>query len=161
MCNEEPDYYQNFNPRPRAGGDIRANRGAAAAPQFQSTPPRRGRPAFSRYLCSHSLFQSTPPRRGRPGPASVLLAFSQFQSTPPRRGRPCCIPISAAVSLFQSTPPRRGRHKLGGGAAQASMISIHAPAQGATGCHAALRAAEKDFNPRPRAGGDRRSGWGC
>ncbi len=36
--------------------------------------------------------------------------------------------------LFQSTPPRRGRLPSGGVAAGPVEVSIHAPAQGATGC---------------------------
>ena len=54
--------------------------------------------------------------------------------------------------MFQSTPPRGGRRRWPGSLAD-RVVSIHAPARGAT--TEALKLACVDcFNPRPRAGGD-------
>jgi len=80
-------------------------------------------------------------------------------------------------SKFQSTPPRRGRHAIGQHISSVALVSIHAPAQGATmvcSCTSSEgstfqstppRRGRPDvaedteyivicFNPRPRAGGD-------
>ena len=49
-----------FNPRPRVGGDADSGRGASRAGEFQSTPPRGGRPArqyaadFTRAVSIHA-----------------------------------------------------------------------------------------------------------
>ena len=125
-----------FNPRPRVGGDrptaairrpiahvsIHAPAWGATpvasptmhrAREFQSTPPRGGRPtAVGDDCCDQIAFQSTPPRGGRHGSGvSDRLRWPRFQSTPPRGGRP-----SWTDCVMR-------------------------------GC----------FNPRPRAGGDRRT----
>ena len=39
-----------FNPRPRAGGDVASVTAGVTVSTFQSTPPRRGRPAFVQVL---------------------------------------------------------------------------------------------------------------
>ena len=58
----------DFNPRPRAGGDISVPCDGLRQRRFQSTPPRRGRhSSFTCLLRYFFIFQSTPPRRGRHG----------------------------------------------------------------------------------------------
>ena len=41
--------------------------------------------------------------------------------------------MMVVAGIFQFTPPRRGRHAVRVGAVVVDDISIHAPAQGATG----------------------------
>ncbi len=101
---------RSFNPRPRTGGDQRA-RGSTSNPvEFQSTPPHRGRRVTTAAQVLGQLFQSTPPHRGR---QTKMLDISRFH-------------------LFQSTPPHRGRQPGGLGRVIHRVVSIHAPAQGAT-----------------------------
>ncbi len=56
---------------------------------------------------------------------------------------------------FQSTPPRGGR-RLRVHFAPGLVVSIHAPARGATASCPRSPSHSTRFNPRPRAGGDRR-----
>ena len=56
--------------------------------------------------------------------------------------------------MFQSTPPRRGRHENLFTFYLRHVVSIHAPAQGATIIAPYINERKKRFNPRPRAGGD-------
>jgi len=73
------------------------------------------------------------PRAGGDSPQGMVRArVRKFQSTPPRRGRPIARGIINHAERFQSTPPRRGRHKLLNGCQHFFLVSIHAPAQGAT-----------------------------
>ncbi len=128
-----------FNPRPREGGDkwvlvedrrwdrvsIHAPaKGATRAPHPRSTAPCR--------------FQSTPPRRGRPADMGSMPEQVQVSIHAPAKGATAIGAVEAAdvvVSihapakgatrqgdlpwrnqfLFQSTPPRRGRQVREGG----------------------------------------------
>ncbi len=76
----------SFNPRPRAGGDKRS-RPRLHGYEVSIHAPAQGatRPA-GQWSLRHQ-FQSTPPRRGRPMRQPSSRKASQFQSTPPRRGR--------------------------------------------------------------------------
>ena len=57
----------------------------------------------------------------------------EFQSTPPRGGRQLLHTLGRAGFPFQSTPPRGGRRALQpGDVAAGTVVSIHAPAWGAT-----------------------------
>ncbi len=145
----------SFNPRPRVGGDrtrsagrvtsvvsIHApawgatghrSRGARGA-EFQSTPPRGGRPRMrTGRLAGQSLGFNPRPRVGGDASDRPDRADRQgFQSTPPRGGRRRDGCRRYVPERFQSTPPRGGRPS-----AIASLV-------GAARC----------FNPRPRVGGD-------
>ncbi len=142
---------------------------------FQSTPPRRGR-LIARYIgIVNREFQSTPPRRGRLGVPLNLAASTDVSIHAPAQGATHGRDNEVAIVLFQSTPPRRGRPtgvrrsrlmvsfnprpRAGGDSIpqmrdRGANVSIHAPAQGATGCSGALLPVDYCFNPRPRAGGD-------
>jgi len=88
---------------------------------------------MSREKVIHLLgFQSTPLREGRPMFLRASIASSKFQSTPLREGR---LQSTADVVLdngFQSTPLREGRLKNQYIADRMQLVSIHAPARGAT-----------------------------
>ena len=75
------------------------------------------------------------PARGATPDIAVFFKHAMFQSTPPRGGRRGFPPAFFLQHGFQSTPPRGGRlcgdtHGLG-----RDIVSIHAPARGATGKH--------------------------
>ena len=123
------------------------------------------------------MFQSTPPRGGRQGPHRaaqqghhVSIHAPAWGATPmvvpkaataisfnprPRVGGDITKVDSGLISfLFQSTPPRGGRRQQPDECPEQIVVSIHAPAWGATARHDAERAMRTGFNPRPRVGGD-------
>ena len=123
---------------------------------FQSTPPRRGRLIDWEEIPEEmGKFQSTPPRRGRRQNRAYLLRLRLDFNPRPREGGDYVLPSYNSFGLiFQSTPPRRGRRNVivgtdrridfnprpreGGDLTAAKnhqarwIISIHAPAKGAT-----------------------------
>ena len=73
----------------------------------------------------------------------------------PRVGGDLFPPQASSVwHLFQFTPPRGGRHSKGAQGGKRSMISIHAPAWGATHTWRPTGRKILYFNSRPRVGGD-------
>ena len=149
-------------------------------------------------VSSSTIFQSTLPRRERRGLIFVGAMLLTFQSTLPRRERPRAYPCLCRDGAFQSTLPRRER-RLTSSRSQSlknfnprsregsdllaraelvkrDVISIHAPAKGATGkfaftlqqvaisIHAPAKGATlrlisrsrriDHFNPRSREGSD-------
>ena len=89
------------------------------------------------HLCNrsggHIQFQSTLPRGERQTPSSRSTRhISVFQSTLPRGERPVYAGLLTLPSPFQSTLPRGERHVSGTGNDQDHIVSIHAPARGAT-----------------------------
>ena len=80
-------------------------------------------------------------------------ASSTFQSTLPRRERHYALRITEMAARFQSTLPRRER-RIRESVPEASVISIHAPAKGATSQPCRLCVPCRDFNPRSREGSD-------
>ena len=100
----------DFNPRSREGSDQRAR-------------PTAERP---------TPFQSTLPRRERPVTKSAWRTTLAFQSTLPRRERPSRLVRKTEPTVFQSTLPRRERHQRVDFVPNVFVISIHAPAKGAT-----------------------------
>ena len=77
-----------------------------------------------------------------------------FQSTPPRGGRRKLLLTNSRHYKFQSTPPRGGRQKTSLKTSLICIVSIHAPARGATCYMLVFVILFLGFNPRPRAGGD-------
>ena len=100
----------NFNPRSREGSDGAEHDMIVTAMQFQSTLPRGERLAESSVVSTRLAFQSTLPRGERLAESSVVSTRLAFQSTLPRGERP--FTNEATFSAF--------------------VISIHAPARGAT-----------------------------
>ena len=78
------------------------------------------------------MFQSTLPRGERLGSGSTLIACEKFQSTLPRGERLCFKGTSRSLCV----------------------VSIHAPARGATGRRIINAKRIRSFNPRSRAGSD-------
>ena len=98
-------------------------------------------------------FQSTPPRGGRPSSSVWILLISRFNPRPRAGGdrSVCFVATSARVSIHA---PARGATKPCGERILIYDVSIHAPARGATSTPTPRTAPNQCFNPRPRAGGD-------
>ena len=124
-------------------------------------------------------FNPRPRARGDHNYIEVLNAVLTFQSTPPREGRLQFYVGHLGIQMFQSTPPREGRQWLYSSTNSSTVVSIHAPARGATltpwGKCRRLRfqstppregrqwrwqfsGQRAGFNPRPRARGDNGAG---
>ena len=142
-----------FNSRPCGRGDCIAHSHSHSHRLFQFTPLREGRLEESRAAGKHPLFQFTPLREGRPSRSSCTQGTALFQFTPLREGRPTAPATSTAPAIFQFTPLREGRRNTTKASSRAAnfnsrpcgrgdetredvgfweMISIHAPAGGAT-----------------------------
>ena len=105
-------------------------------------------------MTSVHTFQSTLPRRERRYWAYSCSSSWHFN---PRSRAGSDVKLQADIVdnfKFQSTLPRRERRTALQTALAPVMISIHAPAQGATRDTAAMGHLPEDFNPRSRAGSD-------
>ena len=80
--------------------------------------------------------------------------LARFQSTHPRGVRPKPDSASQWRGAFQSTHPRGVRPAMVGFVILALLVSIHAPARGATQKHSRRGPRGSRFNPRTRAGCD-------
>ena len=84
----------------------------------------------------------------------LFRKITKFQSTLPRRERPAIVLKKYKVREFQSTLPRRERLGIVTYMLFWSIISIHAPAKGATPPAVFNLVQIFDFNPRSREGSD-------
>ena len=78
------------------------------------------------------MFQSTPPRGGRPQVRLPDRGFEGFNPRPRAGGDQLRPPRFVGRPLFQSTPPRGGRRHIRSAGLSKLIVSIHAPARGAT-----------------------------
>ena len=82
--------------------------------------------------CRRGGFQSTHPMRGATWEKKMSAESRTFQSTHPRGVRLRSICTKIPPRLFQSTHPRGVRPRAGKKDSAKEIISIHAPARGAT-----------------------------
>ena len=99
--------------------------------RFQSTLPRRERLNGAMNKIDTQIFQSTLPRRERLFLCFYFSMFHIFQSTLPRRERLFFVFISQCFTYFNPRS-REGSDDAGTYTPDANVISIHAPAKGAT-----------------------------
>ena len=146
---------QCFNPRTRVGCDSPPTNRIFAAQEFQSTHPRGVRLAALLGLSirvtvsihapawgatgqqlpgntSHVKFQSTHPRGVRRLPLNRPNRISRFQSTHPRGVRPFPRRLGKDGALVSIHAPAWGATRRVNDAALRGLVSIHAPAWGAT-----------------------------
>ena len=142
-----------FNSRPCGRGDFGILHKGSCFLIFQFTPLREGRPRRNCTRSKKTDFNSRPCGRGdlarcaadprrkyfnsRPcGRGDIQrcdpAAGHRFQFTPLREGRRTVLPFSLCVKYFNSRPCGRGDEKQEDGNWLESVISIHAPAGGAT-----------------------------
>ena len=100
--------------------------------KFQFTRPRGARQRSSACRRSENLFQFTRPRGARPSSFSLSLDFFVFQFTRPRGARRSRRAKMWRKRGFQFTRPRGARLVRRLRAEAGHMVSIHAPARGAT-----------------------------
>jgi len=100
------------------------------------------------------MFQSTRPRGARLTSESIKLAPDKFQSTRPRGARPPRLDVIHPNIPFQSTRPRGARRGNTKAEHDVRVVSIHAPAWGATTVSVPPSIALNSFNPRARVGRD-------
>ena len=99
-------------------------------------------------------FQSTLPRRERPTTTSRPHSARPFQSTLPRRERRRRT-ATATRSLVSIHAPAKGATYKSPQASSSSSVSIHAPAKGATCRYDRSQPHYCGFNPRSREGSDK------
>ena len=146
-------FHTSFNPRARKGRDLPREAGVGVqqvsihAPArgatdcdwwwthlmgFQSTRPQGARQEMNAYHGNALMFQSTRPQGARPK-LKVMKKFSYwFQSTRPQGARRFDRSGSNQYGKFQSTRPQGARPIMETWTYRCSMVSIHAPARGAT-----------------------------
>ena len=126
-----------------------------AAFQFRSTPLREGRLLVISGEDRTFMFRSTPLREGRPDGSMVVNRPKEFRSTPLREGRravPVRSPYRHVVSIHA---PARGATPIDRRGSAARRVSIHAPARGATPRSSLASTISTGFDPRPCARGDK------
>ncbi len=169
--------YVGFDPRPRAGGDGGRAAGSSTPCGFDPRPraggdsrlqfllhgryvsiraPVRGA-TFSVALCIDLyLFRSAPPCGGRRTCRRCSVRGCGFRSAPPCGGRRSTVHAGNRSGQFRSAPPCGGRPRLICDDVHNVKVSIRAPVRGATTAPITKPTAMPSFDPRPRAGGDRR-----
>ncbi len=100
------------------------------------------------------VFQSTRPRGARRYRGPLRNAAIQFQSTRPRGARLRHLGRLRGRALVSIHAPARGATGNRDGQARGDPVSIHAPARGATNPKNKSSKARSCFNPRARAGRD-------
>ena len=168
----------NFNPRSREGSDTHTTKPYLFRQAISIHAPAKGATKGNLpYVLLRLQFQSTLPRRERPATHhSPRIYRLKFQSTLPRRER--LLHIWFKSSRLDNFNPRSREgsdtykniswdssnisiHAPAKGATQGITlagvffdISIHAPAKGATARQRQAHRGRKDFNPRSREGSD-------
>ena len=127
-----------------------------ADPDISIHAPAKGATSFPTISLMASQFQSTHPRRVRLIVNAVLpVPVRLFQSTHPRRVRRHLIFVRAAYSVISIHAPAKGATVSRGQRHNSRhRISIHAPAKGATATELRTSSATLNFNPRTREGCD-------
>ncbi len=164
---------EGFNPRPREGGDEASSEMHSMSHSFNPRPREGGDQVCLPWCSSPVLFQSTPPRGGRPEPGVCCSPWEDVSIHAPARGATRPGRLLNLGTRFQSTPPRGGRRSTcrgrlsppcfnprpreGGDLTEtcmfaAKLVSIHAPARGATP-HTKFTSARKAFQSTPPRGG--------
>ena len=99
---------------------------------FQSTRPRGARLNLDSTYTGMSEFQSTRPRGARRILAGKSCAIFRFQSTRPRGARPPNVQDFVTSNLSFNPRARGGRDSFHKSGQMNKLVSIHAPAGGAT-----------------------------
>ena len=148
-CSMQNDF-QCFNPRAREGRDPSYQTPFVIHLLFQSTRPRGARPVYTHILLFLCLFQSTRPRGARHEELTMLTMPRKFQSTRPRGARhaKCVFPVPVPACF--NPRAREGRDVLDMDLFQDAVVSIHAPARGATHALQVSRLASLFQSTRPR-----------
>ena len=145
-----------FNPRPRAGGDGLGHSCACRSHDVSIHAPARGATySAARMMSRYQLVSIHAPARGATQTVSAKSSADVvFQSTPPRGGRPQRSAHQRRHRSGFNPRPRAGgdckRRRVDG---YSEVVSIHAPARGATGSGFRIRSMRPMFQSTPPRGG--------
>ena len=121
---------------------------------FQSTLPRGERPGIMNLATFRGIFQSTLPRGERLGGVKNVITGKTDFNPRSREGSDAALKLIRDNEIISIHAPARGATSTAGSDQDAIWISIHAPARGAT-CQMFLRQPLfHHFNPRSREGSD-------
>ena len=144
---------KGFNPRPRVGGDTTETKSDSGG-RVSIHAPAWGATANGSRIIRTFRFQSTPPRGGRQPPDTTACIFWLFQSTPPRGGRHSRVLHVPGKTLVSIHAPAWGATIFLSDSIVSRKVSIHAPAWGATGGRG-KSSLELMFQSTPPRGGRR------
>ena len=144
----------NFNPRSRKGSDASPQALFLREMIFQSTLPQGERLGIPFRYYMFEEFQSTLPQGERQYQAGPLKQEDRFQSTLPQGERLKVRVPKVTSRIFQSTLPQGERQLNWSKKHTDGIISIHAPARGATLACPKKADTRNHFNPRSRKGSD-------
>ena len=142
-----------FNSRSREGSDSPA-RAPLLESEFQFALPRGERRRLHCGRRVSTTFQFALPRGERPKSAAPLTASPKFQFALPRGERPLSATPVVCSTAFQFALPRGERRDAIVGWTTDRMVSIRAPARGATPATGMARHPRPRFNSRSREGSD-------
>src|SRR5690606_30029358 len=98
-------------------------------------------------------FQSTPPHGGRRDPKLRADLHKVFQSTPPHGGRLVAVGVDRLGGMVSIHAPARGATGAALHMVRVDVVSIHAPARGATTSSTAGVPPGVEFQSTPPHGG--------
>ena len=129
--------------------------GAAVKVIVSIRAPARGATLSHLEQADSPEFQSAPPHGGRHGSSgNRSLVSRMFQSAPPHGGRLPQVRPGRRAELVSIRAPARGATQREALRVRRVFVSIRAPARGATWLPPLRQSLRSCFNPRPRTGGD-------
>ena len=140
-----------FDPRPRTGGDGH-DHAVDCTSRVSIHAPARGATLTVAALTGTLSFDPRPRTGGDRTPLASRCWKPSFRSTPPHGGRLALNRIPPDRTRFRSTPPHGGRPAAIVHRSSHDIVSIHAPARGAT-TFSDEAAAEIMFRSTPPHGG--------
>ena len=154
---DRPTGRKDFNSRPRVGGDALSRYASRDYDGiFQFPPPRGGRLRAARQIRAGQHISIPAPAWGATSMSSTSPQRRHpFQFPPPRGGRRVCQAHRLKDDIHFNSRPRVGGDDIAADLVAVGLISIPAPAWGATSSTQSLAATRWNFNSRPRVGGDR------
>ena len=121
---------------------------------FQSTLPRRERPAPPVRAIHNTPFQSTLPRRERRTRIARNRGYAIHFNPRSREGSDVRSANDTIIMGISIHAPAKGATQIADALKAVCAISIHAPAKGATSGLSAEPRSGRNFNPRSREGSD-------
>ncbi len=134
-----------FNPRSREGSDLRNWNETTKSKSFNPRSREGSDVDFGFVAKILTTFQSTLPRGERHLSFFLWARLLKFQSTLPRGERPLPPTPKSTPTIVSIHAPARGATHKANDIAQAILVSIHAPARGATHIPGAVPAISRGF----------------
>jgi len=122
--------------------------------KFQSTRPHGARLQIKLLQLWQRMFQSTRPHGARRCCCWWTYRYLRRFNPRARTGRDTALPVLQSANLSFNPRARTGRDFSPSGAGDSPLVSIHAPARGATRGSHHYQPSQAGFNPRARTGRD-------